>query len=174
MRSILWILLAGSLVVGGVGCEQKKEAESKGEAPKEAAREHASTGPHQGDLIELGNEEYHGEFVHDEKTEDVTIYILDSSAKNAVPIEMEEVIINLKHDGKPEQHKLVAAPMEGEEKGKSSRFVAKGNHDLSHAIEEMDADARLQVTIAGKSYSGKIEHSHDHADHDHDHDHEKK
>jgi len=174
MRSIFWAFLTGSLVVGGMGCEQKKAAEPKAAESKEAAHEHASTGPHKGDLIELGNEEYHGEFVHDEKTEDVTIYILDSSAKNAVPIEGEEVIINLKHDGKPEQHKLAAAPQEGEEKGKSSRFVAKGNHELSHAIEEEGADARLQVTIAGKSYSGKIEHSHEHGDHDHDHDHEKK
>ena len=180
MRSFFTALLVSLLSVGLNGCGEKaaEQGESK-PAGKEASHDHPSKGPHGGDLIELGDEEYHGEFVHDEKTCDVTIYILDSAAKNPVAVEATEVVINLKHDGKPEQHKLAAAPTEGEAAGKTSRFAEKEKHDLCHAMEEEGADARLQVTIGGKSYTGKIEHDHEHShgddhDHGHDHDHEKK
>ena len=127
---------------------------------------HPEHGPNGGDLIELGEEEYHAELVHDAGA--VTIYILDSSAKQAVPIDATEVTINLKHDGKPEQFKLAAAPQEGEGEGKSSRFTAE-NADLASHLDEDDAGARLMVTIAGKSFNGAIEHHHGHEGHEHEH-----
>lgn len=144
---------------------EKEETEKAGPAE----HEHPTAGPNGGELIELGDEEYHAELLHDESSGDVTIFILDASAKNYVLLEAAELTINLKHDGQAEQHKLQAIPQEGEPAGKSSRFVAKGNRELSEAIEHEDANARLQVTIADKAYSGKIEHGHE--DHDHDHDH---
>lgn len=175
-----------------VGCQDraaapKKDAEPDAKAAKvdgakgaakdddhDHGHEHPTAGPHGGELIELGDEEYHAELVHDDKADEVTLYILDAKAKNAVPIEAKELVINLKHDGKPEQHKLAAAPLESDGAGKSSRFVAKGNADLNEDLEHHDAEARLQVTINGASFTGKIEHHHeegDHKDHDHDHDH---
>ena len=42
---------------------------------------HPSEGPHHGSLIELGNEDYHGELVHDHATGSVTIYLLDSARR---------------------------------------------------------------------------------------------
>ncbi len=164
--------IAGSVLLLGCSQESKTPAPTtpKG-TPEQHDHEHAhpSHGPHNGDLIELDDEEYHAEFVHDEKTCDVTIYILDSSAKKAVPIDAKEVVINLKHDGKPEQYKLAAEPQEGDGPGKSSRFVSKKNDDLCHAIEEEGADAKLQLTIDGKPFIGNIEHDHDHEGHAHDH-----
>jgi hypothetical protein len=59
---------------------------------------HPNEGPHHGDLVELGNEEYHAEVVHGEAGS-VTVYILDSAAKVAVPIEAAELMINISHDG---------------------------------------------------------------------------
>ncbi len=72
-------------------------------APPDTAgvHDHPAEGPHHGSLIELGNEEYHAELVHD--AENVTVYILDSSASTATPIEAPELTINLMHDGKPAQ-----------------------------------------------------------------------
>ena len=169
MRPSMNLSLASLVFIGfTLGCNDAKPGVAAPEKPKDAAskpvddiHDHPSHGPNGGDLIELGDEEYHAELVHDEKVDDVTIFILDSSAKHAVAIEAIEVIINLKHDGKPEQHKLVAEPTGSDAKGKSSRFIAKGNKDLSHAIEEEGADARLQLMIDGKSYSGTIEHDHE-------------
>ncbi|MGV3485496.1 MAG: hypothetical protein ACO1RT_13855 [Planctomycetaceae bacterium] len=134
--------------------------------------EHASEGPHHGTLIELGNEEYHAELVHDDQS--VTIYILDGTATKSVPIDATDVAINLVHDGKPSQFKLEASPDASDPAGKCSRFALQ-NAELVEALKHDDAAARLSVLIGGKAYRGDIHHDHaghDHAEHDHaGHDH---
>lgn len=142
--------------------EDKKPAAKP--AVKDDGHSHAK-GPHKGALIELGEEEYHGEIVLDEKAESVTIYLLGSNAKDAVPIEATDVVINLKHGDKPEQFKLKASPLKTDPKGKSSRFAVK-DHELIHDLRAANAQPRLRVKIAGKSFVGKIEVGDDH-DHDH-------
>ena len=168
-------LLAGA---GLVGCESQNPKNAEGPvemseappaAPPSGHHEHPSEGPHHGALIELGNEEYHAELLHDEDEGTVTVYILDGSANNAVPIEAQEVTINLKHDGRGEQFKLAAAPMEDDPEGKSSRFVSN-DAELGEDLHAEDAEARLVVRIGEKSYSGEVGHEHAH-DHDHDHTH---
>jgi hypothetical protein len=144
----------------------KPAAHSEGDGHDHAEHAHAEHGPHGGDLIELGKEEYHAELVHDEDAGKVTIYILDGSAKQAVPIEATELTINVKHDGKGEQFKVAAAPQDGDGEGKSSRFVS----DDKELAEDIEHEARLVVEIAGKSFTGEIKHDHDHGDHkDHKH-----
>lgn len=126
---------------------------------------HPTEGPHHGSLIELGNEEYHAELLHDEQSGAVTIYILDGSAKNSVPIVATEITINLKHDGRGEQFKLAASPDEGDPQGKSSRFVSN-DPELGSDLDHEGAEARLVLDVAGKSFTGEIGH-HDHG-HGHD------
>jgi hypothetical protein len=130
---------------------------------------HATVGPHHGSLIELGAEEYHAEFVHDEASGKVTIYILDSAAVSAVPIAATEIAINLKHDGKAEQFVLRAAPDAGDPAGMSSRFLSS-DPELGEDLEHDGADAKLVVKIKGKSFRGTIVHDH-HDDQQEDHDH---
>ena len=74
-------------------------------------------------------------------------------------------MINVVHDGKPEQFKLAAAPEESDPSGKSSRFVANDPELASHLDDEAAAP-KLSITINGKSYRGTITHEHDH-DHAH-------
>ncbi|MBL4883353.1 MAG: hypothetical protein JKY95_02300 [Planctomycetaceae bacterium] len=132
-----------------------------------AGHAHPTHGPHKGDLIELGNEEYHGEVVDDHDNGTVTIYILDSAGKNAVPIAAKEIVVNLKHEGKGEQFKLAASPEEGEAEGMSSRFVST-DKEFAEELDHNHGDATLVVTIKGTQYRGKI--NHDHASHEgHDH-----
>jgi hypothetical protein len=118
---------------------------------------HPEHGPHQGELIELGNEEYHAELMHAD--ESVTIYILDSSAAKVIPISAREVTINLKHEGKPKQFQLVAAPEANDPEGKSSKFISN-DAELAGHLDDEDADARLVVEIEGKSYRGNLAHEH--------------
>lgn len=139
----------------------------------EDEHEHPSEGPHKGLLIELGDEEYHAEIVHDDKTYAVTVYILDSGAKKAVPIEAKEVFVNVKHEGKPEQFKLPASPDKSDPKGMCSRFSLK-DEELCHHHDDPKASPMLRVKIKGKSFSGKIPAGHDHKHEDDDHKHEKK
>lgn len=130
---------------------------------------HASAGPHGGGLVELGNEEYHAELVHDDKAGTVTIYILDSAAKSAVPIDATEVIINLKHDGRGEQFKLASSADRADPAGKSSRFVSS-DAELAEDLDHEGAEPQLVVTINGKQYRGAIAHEHE-GEHAHESDH---
>ena len=99
------------------------------------AHGHASEGPHHGDLVELGNEEYHAEVVHGD-TGAVTVYVLDGSAKTAVPIEATEVVLNVTHDGKPEQFQLPATPDSSDPQGKSSKFSLTNAELAKHLVDE--------------------------------------
>ena len=125
---------------------------------------HPSEGPHHGDLVELGNEEFHAEVVHGEGGS-VSVYILDSGAKAAVPVDATELTINITHDGNAEQFKLPADRDTADPDGKSSRF-SLADEKLATDLDSHNAAAKLVVMINGKSYSGRIEHAHD-ADHKH-------
>lgn len=131
----------------------------------DADHAHPSEGPHHGSLIEFGNEEYHGEFLHDD--ESITIYILDSGATEQVPIEAESITLNVTHDGTPSTHELAASPDESDPEGTSSRFVLTD----AAVVEMIDAEgstARLSAMIDGTPYSGNIVHSHEGHDHSHE------
>ena len=142
--------------------------DTMGSIDDHAGHAHPTEGPHHGDLIELGNEEYHAEILHDEDAGTVTIYVLNGAATEQVPIEATEVTINVKHDGKPEQFKLSASPDNNDPQGKSSRFVSS-DEELAHHLDEEGAEPRLVLTINGKSYRGVIthDHHHDHEGHAH-------
>jgi hypothetical protein len=171
MRTLSVVFALAALVF--VGCTGEPSAEpqpsSTVNSPPPAtvdAHAHPSHGPHEGELIELGNEEYHAELLHDAKS--VTIYILDAAAKTAVPIEATEVKINLQHDGEPKQFTLAATPDAGDPAGKSSKFTSM-DAELAADIEHEEAKARLVVTINGQQYNGEIVHDHGEAGHEHAH-----
>ena len=153
-----------AFAITGCGDSATSTSGDANESSEEHA--HAAHGPHEGDLIELGSEEYHAEIVHDEKSGSIAVYILDSSAKKQVPIDAQEITVNAKHDGQPEQFALKASPDSDDPQGTSSRFVSN-DEELAHHLDEEDAEARLVVKINGKSYSGTLAHDHDHAGHDH-------
>lgn len=123
---------------------------------------HPDHGPHGGALIELGNEKYHAELLHDEKSQTISVYVLDGTAKQEVPIPAKFVRINIKRAGKGEQFQLKPAPQKTETAGKTARFALK-DATLCDRLHAEGIDARLVVEIEGKSYSGRVVHSHDHA-----------
>ena len=161
--------LAGCVESGSNSSQVTNEATIVTDAPPEtdshAEHAHPTEGPHHGDLVELGNEEFHAEVVHAEGGS-VSVYILDSGAKAAVPIDATELTINITHDGQAEQFRLPADRDASDPDSKSSRFSLK-DEELASDLDSHDAAARLVVTINGKSYSGKIAHNHD-AEHSHD------
>ncbi len=126
---------------------------------------HASEGPRHGILVELGNEEYHAEVVHDDATGTVTVYLLDSSAKKSVTTTATEATINLKHGDTPEQFKLAAQPEEGNPAGQTSRFTLIDQELVEHH-DDPAAGAKLNITVGDTTYTGAIP-AVDHAAHDH-------
>ena len=174
---VLCLPLAGLTVLWLAGCSEPGSIPSSSTGgshvvtdgpPESGAHDehaHPSEGPHHGDLVELGNEDFHAEVVHGEGGS-VSVYILDSAAKAAVPIDATELTINITHDGNAEQFKLLADRDAADPEGTSSHFSLK-DEELAKDLDDHDAAAKLVVMIDGKSYSGKIEHDHD-ADHKHD------
>ena len=130
-----------------------------------AAHGHATEGPHHGVLVELGNEEYHVEVVHDDATGIVTVYLLDSHAEKTVTTTATEAVINLKHGDTAEQFKLAAQPEEGNPAGQTSRFTLTDKELVEH-LHEAAAGAKLNITIGDTPYTGAIP-AEDHAAHDH-------
>ena len=165
------VLVTSALILSGCGDTSNTGGNGTVTTPPPAVDDHAhahpSEGPHHGDLVELGNEEYHAEIVHGDGGE-VTIYVLDSAASKAVPIDATEVVINMTHEGEAEQFKLPATPDAGDPEGTSSRFSLKDEH-LAEDLDAEGAVAKLVITINGKQFTGKIEHDHDHEGHDHAH-----
>ena len=166
------------IALGLLGCSSSTEesTEESTTTPKSPAASppvaagpyaHSTHGPHQGSLIELGNEQYYAELIHDEDAETVTIYILDASAKTAVPIEATELMINLSDDGEALQFSLAANPDTDDPAGKASRFVSTDS-ELAEEFDHAHSSAQLVVTISGKQFRGAIEHG-DEDDHDHAH-----
>ena len=177
-----WLPLAVAVALGMSGCQEAEQPHGD-PAPisdlppgtmddhsghDHGTHAHPSEGPHHGDLVELGNEEYHAEVVHDEEHGSVTIYILDGSATKQVAIDATELTINVTHDGQPEQFIVAAAPDSEDEGGKSSRFVTD-DKELAEHLDEHGTSPRLVVKIDGKSFRGEIKHEHDHGSHDHAH-----
>ena len=148
-------LCFGTLVF--LGCGDPKAGEQTAEktpSPDKAAHDHEhqhGEAPHGGSLIELGEEQYHGELVHDSETGTVTVYILDSKAENAVPIDAPEITISAKSQSYP----LEAQPQENDPEGQSSRFVSS-DKTLNEYIAGNDVHARLILKIGERSFNGPI------------------
>jgi len=169
------------LALAVLGCQESAPAPQSGPLstppPPTAAGDHGhghdsdghpTEGPHHGVLVELGQEEYHAEVVHDDKAGVVTVYLLDGSAEKTASTAAPDLAINVKHGDKPEQFKLAALPQEGDAKGTSSRFQLTDKELVEH-LDEKDAAATLQVTIGDTPYSGKIPPG-GHEGHGHTHD----
>lgn len=122
--------------------------------------DHPTEGPHGGGLIELGNEEYHAELVHDEATGRVTIYLLDSAAKSAAMTEAAELKVNLSHEGQAEQFVLFSNPQAGDALGTASRFDST-DPELAEELDHEGVKAQLVVMVGGKQFRGEIHHEHD-------------
>ena len=162
-------LLAATFAFAGCYKEAGKPNPQEAAALRPEAG-HAEEGPHQGSLIELGKEEYHAELVHDDAAHKVTIYLLDGAAQKPVGSADKELVVNLVVAGKPQQFKLPAAPQDGDAAGQASRFEVV-DEAFCEALDAEKTTGRVNVTIAGKTFSGDVAHGgHDH-DHGHGHKH---
>jgi hypothetical protein len=145
------------------GCSSNKNAEL---AKSASGHVHMHVhGPHDGELIEIGDEEYHAEMVHDNQT--VTIYVLDNKHEHSVPISAESITIKMVADNKPIQFKLAAKPQEGDPAGKTSRFESQ-QQALDLALDDEQAERELIIPIGGKTYQAKFVHFDDEHHHHHE------
>lgn len=114
---------------------------------------HGAGGPHGGNIIELGDEEYHVEWVHNDETGVLTLYVLDSEMREEVPIEASEIRIRRILD---DVETSVALPAFGDE-AKSARFEV-ADKELIEALKMAGkgVDAHLSVEIQGKQFTAEF------------------
>ncbi len=164
-RNGLGLVLAGLALLSFAGCPN---AANHGEKPGKSGdahnhdhdHGHVHSGPHKGHLMEIGDEEYHAEWTHDESGK-VTFYILDSDAKKEVPIAAEEIAIDVKVGDNPsKEYKLVAVSPQG---GKAAAFeiVDKQFEGLFDQLKSSGLVLTLHVNINGKQFDQQVkEHEH--------------
>ncbi|MCA8998611.1 MAG: hypothetical protein KDA80_16545 [Planctomycetaceae bacterium] len=170
-----WKHMSLVLMVGGVlaGCTESGDGYRElGEvddvtntAPPEHHHHHES-GPHGGHILEFG--EYHGEITMDESRV-VSVYVLGDDAETAVPLAEASAVLHL-HQGEEElEIDLVAAPLEGEGDGMSSRFQSAAAA-LPDSVKDLEGiHGEVVLKTGDKSFTAKVEHDHGHDDHGHDH-----
>ena len=165
-----WVALVTVIALGGgtTGCVKpaanapKSPTADHGEHGHDHEHGHVHSGPHQGHLMVLGNEEYHAEWTHDENGK-VTFYILDAAGKNEVPIAAEQITIDVKiGNNEPKTYELVAVDAKD---GKSATFevVDKQFAGLFDQLKSSGLVLTLNVDIGGKHFSQVVkEHDHEH------------
>ncbi len=175
------VVLAMVVVLSLNGCGSDSSDTHSGqtpEGPSPTAQDpgdvHPTEGPHGGHLIELGNEEYHAELLHDEQAHTVTVHLLDAAGKQPVAAGQPEIMVQLFQDRQFVSYALKAVPKAGDAADTASEFQIVDQALCNILSHEDKVRGRLQVTIDQQPYTGTIEHeSHDHEGHDHEgHDHE--
>ena len=123
------------------------------------AHSHEALGPHEGHVIELGDEEYHVEWLHDDESGLVTVYILDSAMKAEVPIEARTLTVEYTVGKEQHPHELTAVESEGSDGTKTARFEVTSKSLISALkMAGQGVDATIAIEIDGKPFTAKFEH----------------
>jgi hypothetical protein len=157
----LGLTLAALAALTLTGCPRANHSE-KPVTKDDHGHEHVHSGPHKGHLMEIGGEQYHAEWIHDESGK-VTFYILDSEAKKEVAIDADEITIDVKiGDNPPKTYKLAAvAPQDG--KSAAFEIIDKQFEALFDQLKSSGLALTLHVNINGKQFDEPIkEHEHGH------------
>ncbi len=167
------LLVAAFLLMSGAGCNPP--APPSPQAPAATGQDdehgqahghshshgHEDAGPHGGHLVVLGDEKYHVEWLHDDDSGLVTIYLLDAAAENTVAISADSVTIETQVGDDSERHELAAV---NRQDGATAQF------ELRHAplVEVLKVAgqegvaATITLDVDGQTYTGTFEH-HAHA-----------
>ena len=146
--------------------EHGHEDHGHGEEGHDHDHEHSHAGPHGGKVFVIGDEEYHGEWTHDESGK-VTIYLLDGAVKEPVAIAAPIVEVDVKIGDMTKSYELAAVNPTADEPPTAHQFEIVDAALLGslQAVSKDGVQATLKLVIAGKPYIAKIE------EHDHGHDH---
>ncbi len=120
------------------------------------AHSHAENGPHDGHLVEVGDEQYHIEWLHDDESGLVTVYVLDSEMEKEVPIEAPSLTIERTIGDETKRYELM--PVDAES-GSTARFETT-DKALIEALKlaGQGVEAKLFIDIGGQSFVADFKH----------------
>ena len=144
--AIVAVMAAGLISVGG--CSNRKDVSKP---IIKNGHDHDDVGPHQGALVEWG-EEYHLEFTVDHAKKQATVYVLDENVEKPSPIPTETLTLVIENDKTPVEIELKADPDKDDPKGKSSKFVAV--HDVLG--KEIEFKGRIRGVVNEKPYDNSF------------------
>src|SRR5262249_16005150 len=97
------------------------------EIPTQTGKTHEHHAPHNGTLVEIGEEFAHLELVKDDADGKLSAYALDGEAENSVRLTQKAIELEIRADGTTTfsiQLSAVSNPLTGESDGDSSEFSA--------------------------------------------------
>jgi hypothetical protein len=156
LATAVWSAGCNSAKVDTAGDDHGHEHGEHDHGDHDHSHDHAH-GPHGGEIIEIGDEEYHAEYLkNDDGT--VTVYVLDASMKNEVPIVAEEIAIDTKIGDQASTFKLAAIDRSEGEEPKTAKFEIV-DKQLTGVLSSLSdgVTAMLKLEINGKPYEAKIE-----------------
>lgn len=169
-RLTLLPVVALSLIgfLGCTGCGGSTPPKKNGnEGGHEHTHSHDVPGPHSGKMAVIGDEEFHAEFVMDDASGKVSVYLLDKNMKvNPEAVSSQETITietKAKEDAKTYE---LAAVGRTAEKTSVDQFEVEDKELIGHlkTLGKVNT-ATLKVTIGGKEFTQNIsfeDHGHDH------------
>lgn len=168
-KANMWMLSA-TVMLGFSGCggDQKGDLRTfdkvKDAAPEAEHGHHGheghAHGPHDGELVELGEEEFHAEVAFDEENHKIVLYVLGPDAKANVAIEAQELTLEIPGKDSPAAHLMTAAPQEGDGEGKSSRFEIKSQDVFNAFHDDPKTVGKVKLNIGGKEFTAEVKHVH--------------
>lgn len=165
-----WFAVVAMLGVGLVGCSDSGNYKSAKELPQAGHEEHGHNhdehahGPHGGELIELGKEEFHAELLLDGKSHTVKVFLLGPDAKTAATSDATELTVVME-GGKSS---FVLKPAEGQPEGMAAEFVLVDEKVVHDLLDAGFIHGELKIKIGGTPYNAHLDvHFHDDPDHDH-------
>lgn len=161
----LSLAFAAALIIGCGGPTGTKNTKKEGgTADPHAGHDHSAHGPHEGHLVELGEEEYHAEWKEDDDSGKVTVWILDSTAKKTEAIAAESIKISVNVAKEAKEYELPAVDRTTGDKPTAFKFEIVSKELLGQLETPKQTEPKISVDINGKSFVGKIE---EHAEHKH-------
>jgi hypothetical protein len=164
---VLFTLLS---FIGCGGCNNNPPAPKPdaGAGHEDHGHSHDQKGPHMGKVMAIGAEEYHAEFVIDEASGKVTVYLLDKNIKTdpSAASPQETISIEGKMKDETKTYELAAVNRTAGDKPMASQFEVD-DKELAGLIGKLGGNnsATLKVTIGDKPFSQPIsfeDHGHAH------------
>lgn len=114
---------------------------------------HVHTAPHGGTIVELGEEMFHLELVHDAVAGTLTAYVLDGHLENFIRITQGSFALSVTLNGRTEEavFQAIANPATGETVGDTSQFEARAPWLKTEGLR---FEGRVRaLTIRGRTFN---------------------
>jgi hypothetical protein len=145
----LTLAIAAALALAGCSKEPdpKPATPGSGVTPP-AAGDHSHVAPHGGEVLDLGDHEYHLELIHDHTGGRVTVYVLEADLKTPIAVAAPTIVIATKEG--PKEFTLTAVNPAAD----GTADTWKGSHP---GLIADPWDGRIRLTIRGKAFQSPLE-----------------